>query len=68
MMFIEAPAGVGFSYSDTPSDLVTGDAKTAKDNLAAIREFLTRFPELVGRELYIARCRVFEKTSKNPVI
>jgi serine carboxypeptidase-like clade 2 len=28
MLFIEAPAGVGFSYSDTPSDYITNDNKT----------------------------------------
>jgi carboxypeptidase C (cathepsin A) len=28
MLFIEAPAGVGFSYSDTPSDYNTNDTKT----------------------------------------
>jgi carboxypeptidase C (cathepsin A) len=28
MLYLEAPAGVGFSYSDVSSDYNTGDAQT----------------------------------------
>lgn len=54
VIFIEAPAGVGFSYSDTPSDLITGDFRTAEDNYQAILQFLVRFPEYANREFYIS--------------
>jgi hypothetical protein len=30
MLFIESPAGVGFSYSNTSSDYKTGDKRTGK--------------------------------------
>ena len=54
MVFIESPAGVGFSYSTDPSvDYTTGDAQTAQDNYNLIQAFLTRFPEYNKNEVYI---------------
>ncbi|KAJ1425470.1 peptidase S10, serine carboxypeptidase, partial [Ochromonadaceae sp. CCMP2298] len=54
MVFIESPAGVGFSYSTDPSkDYTTGDTQTATDNYNLIQAFLLRFPELAPNELYI---------------
>jgi len=52
MLYVEQPAGVGFSYSDTESDYPTNDQKTAADNYVLIREFLTRFPERQGNAFY----------------
>lgn len=54
MVFIESPAGVGFSYSDDESDYTTGDAQTASDNYFLIQEFLKRFPEYSSNDLYIS--------------
>jgi len=53
MVYIESPAGVGFSYSDDKADYTTGDAQTAQDNYNLIQAFLTRFPEYQTNELYI---------------
>jgi len=53
MLFIEAPAGVGFSYSDTPKDYITGDNQTADDNYQAILAFLDKFPEYANNSFYI---------------
>eukprot|EP01039_Chlorochromonas_danica_P002025 gene2024-2208_t len=53
MIFIESPAGVGFSYTDDKDDLKTGDAQTALDNYNLIQAFLTRFPEYRTNDLYI---------------
>jgi carboxypeptidase C (cathepsin A) len=53
MVFIESPAGVGFSYSDNKDDLTTGDAQTSLDNYNLIQAFLTRFPEYRANDLYI---------------
>lgn len=32
MLFVESPAGVGWSYSNTTSDYTCGDESTGKDN------------------------------------
>jgi carboxypeptidase C (cathepsin A) len=53
MVFIEAPAGVGFSYSDNEDDYKTGDDQTANDNYDLIQGFLKRFPEYSKNSLYI---------------
>ncbi len=54
MVFIEAPCGVGFSYSDDKDDYVTGDAQTAADNYAMIQAFFQRFPEYSKNDMYIS--------------
>jgi carboxypeptidase C (cathepsin A) len=54
MLYIEQPAGVGFSYSTTPSDYKTGDHQAAADNYQVIRAFLERFPERQGNDFYIS--------------
>jgi hypothetical protein len=53
-LYVEAPAGVGFSYSDVAADYTTNDAKTAADNYAAIQQFYIRFPHLLNNDLYIS--------------
>jgi len=54
MIYIEAPCGVGFSYSDDSNDLKTGDTQTALDNYNLIQEFLVRFPDYKTNALYIS--------------
>jgi len=54
ILYVEQPAGVGFSYSETKDDYNTGDNKTAVDNYALIVEFLKRFPERQSNDFYIA--------------
>lgn len=55
MVFIEAPCGVGFSYSSdgTGDDYKTDDAQTAKDNYALLQAFFTRFPQYRSNDLFI---------------
>lgn len=53
MVFIESPAGVGFSYSDVTSDYTTGDQQTAIDNYNLIQAFLVRFPKFGSSSIYI---------------
>ncbi len=51
---VEAPAGVGFSYSDTPAvDYVTDDNKTALDNYHFLVNWFSNFSEYKDHDFYI---------------
>lgn len=54
VVFLDSPAGVGLSYSDEPADYRTNDTQTAVDTDAFLRGFFDRYPELQGRDFYIA--------------
>ncbi|KAF8395811.1 hypothetical protein HHK36_019765 [Tetracentron sinense] len=54
VLFLESPAGVGFSYSNRSSDYASGDQKTAADNYLFLVNWLERFPEYKTRDFYIA--------------
>ncbi|KAF7824607.1 serine carboxypeptidase-like 40 [Senna tora] len=55
VLFLESPAGVGFSYSNRSSDYGnSGDRKTAADNYVFLVNWLKRFGEYKKREFYIA--------------
>lgn len=58
VIFLESPPGVGFSYCaaqlEDPSVTCYADDYTAAEaNLDALRSFLMKFPEFIGREFYI---------------
>ncbi|XP_073124992.1 serine carboxypeptidase-like 26 [Henckelia pumila] len=53
ILFLESPAGVGFSYSNTTSDYVTGDTRTAADSYTFLLNWLERFPEYKTRDFYM---------------
>ena len=50
VLFLESPAGVGFSYSNTSSDYITGDTKSAADAYTFLVNWLERFPEYKTRD------------------
>eukprot|EP00608_Synchroma_pusillum_P008497 CAMPEP_0198429554 /NCGR_PEP_ID=MMETSP1452-20131203/8168_1 /TAXON_ID=1181717 /ORGANISM="Synchroma pusillum, Strain CCMP3072" /LENGTH=457 /DNA_ID=CAMNT_0044149965 /DNA_START=4 /DNA_END=1377 /DNA_ORIENTATION=- len=52
MIFIEQPAGVGFSFG-SEADYTTGDSQAAKDNLALIQGWLRKFDAYQSNDLYI---------------
>ncbi|XP_058097887.1 serine carboxypeptidase-like 34 isoform X2 [Magnolia sinica] len=55
LLFVESPIGVGFSYSNTSSDLnELGDASTAKDAYAFLVNWFRRFPQYKSHDFYIA--------------
>ncbi|KAJ6778879.1 CARBOXYPEPTIDASE [Salix koriyanagi] len=55
MLYLESPAGVGFSYSANQSfyDLVN-DTITAQDNFVFLQNWFLKFPEYKNRDLFIA--------------
>ncbi|ESQ49226.1 hypothetical protein EUTSA_v10020705mg [Eutrema salsugineum] len=54
LLFLESPAGVGFSYTNTTSDLyTTGDQRTAEDAYRFLVNWLERFPQYKHRDFYI---------------
>ncbi|XP_028784511.1 serine carboxypeptidase-like 40 [Neltuma alba] len=54
VLFLESPAGVGFSYSNKTSDYENnGDQRTASDNYIFLLNWLERFPEYKNRDFYI---------------
>ncbi|XP_058221919.1 serine carboxypeptidase-like 40 [Rhododendron vialii] len=54
VLFLESPAGVGFSYSNTTSDVTSGgDRTTSSDNYVFLLNWLERFSEYKNTEFYI---------------
>eukprot|EP01052_Picozoa_sp_SAG31_P021707 SAG31_NODE_1692_length_7512_cov_4.735465_2_plen_101_part_00 len=54
MLYIEAPIGVGFSYSDDPEEYAAcNDDNTAEDNMHAVEQFFKLFPEYSKNSFYI---------------
>ncbi|XP_075731411.1 lysosomal protective protein [Rhipicephalus microplus] len=53
IIFLEAPAGVGFSY-DPSGNYSTNDDQTADDNYLALQDFFSKFPSLKSNDFYIA--------------
>lgn len=54
VIFLESPAGVGFSYSNTSSDYDdNGDKRTAEDSYTFLINWLERFPQYKSRDFFI---------------
>jgi len=53
MLYVESPAGVGFSYSNTSAGRITNDNITLNNNYAFLQGFLQEYPQYVGREMWI---------------
>ncbi|CAI9272218.1 unnamed protein product [Lactuca saligna] len=54
VLFLESPAGVGFSYSNRSSDYTICDNQTTKDSYTFLVNWLERFPEYKTRDFFIA--------------
>lgn len=55
LLFLDSPAGVGFSYTNTSSDeLTVGDKRTGEDAYRFLVRWMERFPEYKERPFYIA--------------
>ncbi|GFQ02383.1 serine carboxypeptidase-like 42 [Phtheirospermum japonicum] len=53
LLFVESPAGVGWSYSNTSSDYTCGDASTAMDMHIFLMEWYKKFPTFATRDLLL---------------
>ena len=53
MIYLDSPSGVGYSYSDTPSDYNTGDNQTAVDSTRFLEQFFQLYPEFAGNTFWI---------------
>ena len=53
MIFLESPAGVGFSYRTDNGSLDTNDDAVADDNHAAITHFFKKFPQFKNNRFYV---------------
>ncbi|KAG6489765.1 hypothetical protein ZIOFF_051044 [Zingiber officinale] len=55
LLFLESPVGVGFSYTNTSSDLnKLGDTITAEDAYIFLVNWFKRFPRFKSHDFYIA--------------
>nr|XP_010933286.1 serine carboxypeptidase-like 35 [Elaeis guineensis] len=55
LLFLEAPVGVGFSYTNSSSDLEElGDRITAQDSYSFLLNWFQKFPDLKSHAFYIA--------------
>ncbi|XP_030067888.1 lysosomal protective protein isoform X2 [Microcaecilia unicolor] len=52
VLYLESPAGVGFSYSDD-KNYVTNDTEVALNNYLALKEFFRLFPEYSKNDFFI---------------
>jgi len=60
--------GVGFSYSDTPSDYTTGDYQSSQDVLAFMLGFLQRYPQYANRPFFISGERLVHNKRDLPLL
>ena len=54
IIYIESPAGVGFSSSNVTSDYNTGDKRTALDSYNFVQGFLAKFPQFRQNDFWVA--------------
>lgn len=54
ILYIESPAGVGFSIADTDGDFIHNDMSQSKDALAALKNWYKLFPEFLTNDLYVS--------------
>ena len=54
VLYLESPAGVGFSRAELPSDYQHNDMSQSKDALAAILNWFKYFPEYLRNDLYVS--------------
>lgn len=54
VLYIESPAGVGYSIAETDADMVHNDMSTSVDALAALEQWYDKFPSYNDSNLWIS--------------
>ena len=54
VLYVESPAGVGFSSSKVESDYTVGDDRTAEDLIQFLTFFLAKYPKFMQVPFYLA--------------
>jgi len=54
MLYIESPAGVGYSVANTTQDLSTNDMLQSEDAFAALEQWFIKFPEYLNNSLFVS--------------
>lgn len=54
IIYLDSPAGVGFSYSKNQTDYITGDLKTASDTHTFLLKWFQLYPEFLPNPFFIA--------------
>lgn len=54
MLYIDSPAGVGFSEANTTDDLLHSDMSQSEDAFVALRNFYKDFSQFRNNKLYIS--------------
>ena len=54
VLFLESPAGVGWSVAENDSDLDTNDMVQSQDAITALRAWFDKFPEFLPNELFVS--------------
>jgi len=53
VIWLESPAGVGFSYSNTTTDYTVGDERTSDDIYTFLQNFFKLYPQYMGRDFWV---------------
>ena len=53
LLYIESPAGVGYSFANTTDDIMSSDLSQAEDAFAGLRNFYDAFPQFRSNNLFI---------------
>ncbi|GAV76540.1 Peptidase_S10 domain-containing protein [Cephalotus follicularis] len=54
IIYLDSPAGVGFSYSKNRTDYITGDIKTASDSHTFLLKWFELYPEFLANSFFIS--------------
>ncbi len=54
MLYIESPAGVGYTYAADDDSMAHNDITQSEDAFAALQSFFVKFPEFVNNDLWIS--------------